>query len=407
MTELISRDEKTQQKAKSLRKGLMYCERLDSFEDREIIQTKQQLQELIPEQLDPRDENYPDKYSQGFVATCDQSFVRTEPNHIEVDVLSKYQEQGEREKSEEAQEFMPPPAPSQPVLINPIIPHQKEQLSLDTSLNYIFLRNERPENSHRFAKKFVSIMEAKELGSLQGLEDKIILDPKRSNEFTNKVSIVIKNKVTPNKDFRKCATDFDISMKEAKMIFGGEISIKKAQLMIDNNLIFDMLFNQKFLEEVLNNMYDESKNDIKTNIVSKVQGVNQAEEDRFLSSITNDEGTKFKRSFKKPFLMQENISAIINYLKSFIYWIKKDYKLTDLSDSEASLNIQGNMKLKFDKLVELKRLFKEKLIDLGLIMEVKAYPYGKKRKTTGKKDLDVQTYLKKRSPVAPNEEDFP
>jgi hypothetical protein len=410
MAALIFKAENEKQSIKLGLKSWIY-QNLPQNENYLLDQAVNAVEVVVPNLLEKHGVDHNLEYPSGSNNFSQEGFLEERtPSHIETEFENRDIEQ---DPVEDDEEFYPnanlnpgnPMEPNDPVSLPTV-----EPLTLEKSLEYIFLRNELPSNAHEWTQRYVQVQQVQELNDKSKHNDIIIVRSKRSNEFTIKSHIVISNMVAPGRRFENCAIKFGIDIETAQIVFsGGDTTPEILELIINNNALFYGLFDEDFLENVLVKMIEESKRDINTNFLEKLNGLTPDGQLEFLENQIdrNKNGTKFKRSFKKPFMLQENIAAIINYLKSAIFKIKKDKGMESTANLKASERLVGDaLKEKFDILLQLKAMFEEKLFECGLIKdETKIeYPTTKLRKTKGWKDLDVQTFLKKRPPASPDAE---
>lgn len=226
----------------------------------------------------------------------------------------------------------------------------------------------------------------------------LTLKEKRPTQLVNKVNSLIARSLVRG-DLQSTAAEYNLSEKDAAIIFkGGDIKEKGRKAILSSNKLSEEIFQLSFFKSLLKQLNHQTNSDIDTNLLSKLVPLAKASDtelEDFMKSVCEEdgEGTKLKRTFKKPFTVQENIVAIVTYLKEFIYEIKLIAKLRIHSNEDVYAKLSGSTKTQFGVILSLLNHFESLLVEENLIAEWSTYPKNKERNIVGFKNLDFQSFV--------------
>jgi hypothetical protein len=378
-----------------------------------IPDPRNSVQTRVPSTQDYHSPDYSDFQSDPKIK---KSFVQENMVHSDVSIVVNTEEYIDNQKvdvqffQQDVPKECAPKENNPPVSNNPPVDNRppvnksmpgNQIIPLEVSLNSYFLKNELLPNIHPLARKLVKLnLEPKVKEGYQEA-DFVVLKTKRCDEQFKKVQLKITKMIVLYNDFKACNQAYGLAPNTAERLFPKKLN--EADFfgeIIQHGALFWAIFNAKFFEELYEGLKGDIEKDIQTNILSKLPNKDpdfEAQNEFMKSVVDQKDPSRYSRYFKKPFLLQEIICSIINYLKSFIYAIKKLDDIESEDDNgKASRMLVKTPTEKFLMLLNLKRIYEEKLMHEGLIKKPEAYPPTKQRNSKGHKNLDCQTFLKKR-----------
>ena|SRR3990167_2971733 len=222
------------------------------------------------------------------------------------------------------------------------------------------------------------------------------LKEKRPTQLTNKINCIVVKKLSQG-SHQANADAFQLTETEAENAFkSGDLQVEAKKAVLKSKKLFESLFNESFFKGLLKVLNDNTENDIQVNILSKLTRFASHSEKvlkEFIQTFSKDDTQTPLRQFKKPFTFQENILAIITYLKDFIYQFKVMTKYEKFSNESTFENMKEKHKEQFGTLLTLLNQYQTMLVEKELVAEEDSYPTDKKRNTKGPKDLDFQSFV--------------
>src|SRR3990167_191731 len=245
------------------------------------------------------------------------------------------------------------------------------------------------------------------------------LKERKPTQLSNKINCVVINKLDL-KSQRKNAVAYQMSVEAVNSVFKkGYPTVAFFKHILNSGVLFNTIFTSEFLESVLQKLNEDTQNDINVSIVDYVAPLagHTLEElkvfvQKSFKQLTVEQQGEVEM-YKSPFTFQDNIVAIITYLKDFMYQLKKmaGFGKNDRSSSEeVQQKMKGNQKVQFTTLLNFLNHYEKMLIEKGLVAEKEGYPIRKDRDTTGPKCLDFQSFVWVSTDmitVTPTKEEFP
>lgn len=223
-----------------------------------------------------------------------------------------------------------------------------------------------------------------------------LLKEKRPSQLTNKVHSCVLTLVSEGSEAQN-AQMFHMARADVAFVFQrGDIKTETRQIVLNSPDLFDTIFTQPFFTTLLASLNAETQRDIDTNLLAKLDPLLQSGPgavSQFINEISTADGTSTARHFKKPFTYQENIAAVVMYLKEFLYEIKLAEGNKTNSDKSVLAKLTGNRKTQFSTLLEIRNHFQSMLIENKLLATQESYPSTKQRKIASHKDVHFQSFV--------------